>query len=170
MWGLSLFMSDSRTGFRKNSSAPSSRHLIQNFKNQNCQFFPLWSYIKHDMLLENNSCNLCFFLKSLNFVFMDMSYLLILFFPKGQQYLLILSLTLVPSHWWSIAQRVVSGASDLSASTDLFHGYGNMKDLQDRTDYHFISFLLVFILHRPGRDIIQGRCELSCMWWFVPLL
>ena len=74
------------------------------------------------------------------------------------------------SHWWSIAQRVVSGASDLSASTDLFHGYGNMKDLQDRTDYHFICFLLVFILHRPGRDIIQGRCELSCMWWFVPLL
>ena len=29
-WGLSLFTSDIWTGFRKNSSAPSSKHLIQN--------------------------------------------------------------------------------------------------------------------------------------------
>jgi len=35
MWGFSLLMSDSRTGFRKNSSAPSSRHLIQNIKIRN---------------------------------------------------------------------------------------------------------------------------------------
>lgn len=33
IWGLSLFTSDSRTGFRKNSSAPSSKHLIFD----NCQ-------------------------------------------------------------------------------------------------------------------------------------
>jgi hypothetical protein len=93
------------------------------------------------------------------------------FLSKEQQYLLILSLTLVPSHW-CLAQRVVSDASDLSASMDLFHGYGDMKDPQDRTAYHFISlFLLVVILHRPGRDIIQGRCELSSsMWWFLFLL
>jgi hypothetical protein len=35
MWGFSLLMSDSRTGFRKNSFAPSSRHLVQNIKTVN---------------------------------------------------------------------------------------------------------------------------------------
>lgn len=32
MWGLSLFKSDSLTGFKKNSSAPSSKHLVVSFR------------------------------------------------------------------------------------------------------------------------------------------
>jgi hypothetical protein len=48
MWGFSLLMSDSRTGFRKNSSAPSSRHLIQIVKKNGSEMFPV--FVKHDTL------------------------------------------------------------------------------------------------------------------------
>jgi hypothetical protein len=39
MWGLSLFKSDSLTGFKKNSSAPSSKHLCNG-----------WNYAHHSVL------------------------------------------------------------------------------------------------------------------------
>ena len=142
MWGFSLLMSDSRTGFRKNSSAPSSRHLIQNIKIRNGSGISLM-IIKYHMQLRNAN-TISYFVCFSFTIFVDIISFDSLFDSVSSQ----VSLR-SPRNRINPGQRRVVLVSCLHQQ-NLFHGYGNMEDLHDRYAYHHISFS--FILYQRCRD------------------